>query len=101
MHAKNGTIRCLIRETNNDILCIKLHKRMKVNIEDLHMLCPCLFFILTIHTESQLEALGLCLEGVYVWKDLWDSLQVNLYSVNLFSGGLIFWDLTVCQLSSI
>ena len=44
---------------------------------------------------------GLMFGGVYVWKDLWDSLQVNLYSVNLFSGGLIFWDLTVCQLSSI
>ena len=43
----------------------KTSQKEKLNTEALCMLCPCSLILLTIHTESQMQALGLCFGDLY------------------------------------
>ena len=69
----------------------KTSQKNKVNTEALYLLCPCLFIILTIHTESQMQALALYLRRNYIWKGIWVGLQ------GAYIQSAYMWDFTVFQ----
>ena len=62
-------IRCPTSKTINNIQHVKLQKRTEGNTEALHVLCPWSFIVLTMRTESEMQALGLYLGGAYIRKE--------------------------------
>ena len=99
MYAKKFNIWCPIGETNNSILCVKLQNRKKVTTKALYALSLYSFNESILYTLNPKYKPWAFIQGAYIWKDIWVSIQGELIFGGLIFGGLYLgayiWEFTV------